>query len=106
MNEQEFIGNIEWVKRHGVSVYGIIPDKRAFMLKIDSPCKCLTDDNKCSLYDSRPEICQKYKCRALECYLEEGYFTKGMIHKMTNKTKEEGYKLYEEYKAKGLIPQQ
>jgi Fe-S-cluster containining protein len=107
MEEDEFQSNLEWVRRHeGITVLGLIPGKKGFVIKIEKPCSCLDADRRCSKYDSRPEICRRFKCRAIESYEEDGYYTKSMIHGMTNETREAARRLYEEYKAKGLIPDQ
>ena len=35
------------------------------MLKIEKPCKCiaLDENNKCTIYENRPQVCREYFCR-------------------------------------------
>ena len=50
--------NILWYLYHdGVSVY---TDGEDWMVTFDTRCRHLQDDNKCRIYDTRPEICREF----------------------------------------------
>lgn len=40
-------------------------------LLVHSPCKHLQDDNRCGIYQTRPQICKDYK--TVECEYDENY---------------------------------
>jgi len=50
--------DIRWVEYHGL---GVIEKDGKQQIKINHPCSKLVD-NKCSIYEDRPEICQIYIC--------------------------------------------
>jgi Fe-S-cluster containining protein len=50
--------NILWYLYHdGVSVY---TDGEDWMVTFDTRCRHLQDDNKCRIYETRPEICREF----------------------------------------------
>lgn len=48
-----------WIEFHGISVVRI---KDQDYLKINNPCENLKDD-KCSIYEDRPDVCRVYDCK-------------------------------------------
>lgn len=50
--------NIRWYVAHsGVWVY---IDDRVWHLAFDAVCSHLDEDNRCTIYDDRPDICRQY----------------------------------------------
>jgi len=56
---------IELASQQGLSFYSRNADYTAFHL----PCPCY-HDNKCSVYQHRPKICENYRCHLLKSYLQ------------------------------------
>lgn len=55
---------IRWVVSHeGVIVY---VEDDAWYAEIPTPCSHLTDDHRCSIYDTRPSICREYSTKGCE----------------------------------------
>jgi len=50
--------DIRWFLCHeGVSIH---IDEGDWYISIDNPCKMLDENNKCTIYDTRPMICRNY----------------------------------------------
>lgn len=50
--------NLEWLEYHGMT---ITPNGNELRVKVPIQCGKLVD-NKCSIYDSRPDTCRRYMC--------------------------------------------
>lgn len=50
---------IRWIELHDVEVVKI---RGITHLKINQPCNKL-NDNKCSIYNKRPQVCKDYTCQ-------------------------------------------
>lgn len=50
------------------------------------PCVNLTNDNKCSIYENRPQRCRSYKCKMLMWY-ESNIITKKQALRLISDTK-------------------
>ena len=51
--------DIRWYLCHeGISVH--VDDDEDWYIQIDMRCKCLDENNQCTIYDDRPLICRKY----------------------------------------------
>ena len=66
---------VRWYLLHeGASVF--VEDGDWFLL-VHSPCKELGPDNRCQIYETRPQICREYsttRCEYDDLYLFEQYF--------------------------------
>jgi Fe-S-cluster containining protein len=61
--------NIRWfVSHHNIWVF---KDEGLWYICFDSPCRYLEKDNRCGIYDERPDICRKYKTDNCEYHGEE-----------------------------------
>ncbi len=52
-----------WLGHHHVSVY---VESRRWHLEVRVPCKYLSDENLCIIYDHRPSVCRDYDTAACE----------------------------------------
>ena len=67
--------NLRWYLSHGkISVY---KSGDAFYLMVANRCNYLGKDNRCEIYETRPQICRDYSSKTCE-YMEQnpfdGYF--------------------------------
>lgn len=66
----EDLENIKWYVCHkNVSVY--IDEEDKWYLEFATPCEFLDENNKCSIYDKRPQICRDYS--ANDCTFNNEY---------------------------------
>ncbi len=65
--------DIRWFVAHkNVNVY--IDEEGEWHLEFLTPCEFLGEENKCKIYDKRPEICKEYKHN--ECTFHNDYSEK------------------------------
>ncbi len=56
--------DIRWYLAHkGISIF---VEKGDWYINIDNPCKYLTSNHRCSIYEKRPRICRTYKHKDCE----------------------------------------
>lgn len=55
---------IRWYLLHGQAT--VFVEDREWYLLVHTACKHLQDDNRCGIYDSRPEICREYTTKECE----------------------------------------
>lgn len=62
--------NIKWYVCHkNVQVY--VGEDKKWYLEFSTPCRYLDKNNKCSIYDKRPQICRDYS--ANDCTFHNKY---------------------------------
>ena len=62
--------DIRWYLMHeGISVF---VEEGEWYIQIQTRCKNLGEDNRCMIYDTRPEICREYK--AEDCDYASGAY--------------------------------
>jgi Fe-S-cluster containining protein len=59
--DMEYVQELLWVinAREGMSA---IQDGRRIIVKYETRCKHLTEDNLCDCYHEQPEICRSFRC--------------------------------------------
>ena len=50
--------NLDWIRYHGMT---ITPNDSELRVTVPISCDKLVD-NKCSIYDTRPDTCRNYRC--------------------------------------------
>ncbi|MDO5308764.1 MAG: YkgJ family cysteine cluster protein [Planctomycetia bacterium] len=73
-NYEEF-DFIRWYLYH--EKVAVFVEEGAWHLLVMTPCKALGSDNRCTVYQTRPQICREYstaKCEYEDLYLFEQYF--------------------------------
>lgn len=73
--ERQDFDYIRWYLLHnGASVF---VDEGTWYLLVHSPCRHLQADNRCGIYETRPQICRDYttdKCEYEDDWVYEQYF--------------------------------
>ena len=66
---------IRWYLLHEHA--SVFLDEGVWYLLVHTPCRHLQADNRCGIYETRPNICREYttdKCEYEDSYVYEGYF--------------------------------
>ena len=53
-----------YILHEGVSIY--VDDEGDWYVNVDAPCRALADDNRCRIYDARPDVCRDHTDEACE----------------------------------------
>ncbi len=66
---------IRWYLMHGYA--SVFVEDGVWHLLVQTPCKHLQPDNRCGIYETRPEICREYStdnCEYEDHYVYERFF--------------------------------
>lgn len=66
---------IRWYLLHEQA--SVFLDEGVWYLLVHTPCRHLLSDNRCGIYQTRPNICREYStenCEYEDSYVYEGYF--------------------------------
>ncbi len=69
------LDNIRWYLLHGFA--SVFIDEETWYVLVHTVCKHLGDDNRCGIYETRPQICRDYTtddCEFEDDHTYDGYF--------------------------------
>jgi len=104
--------NVKWYMIHqDVEVY--IDNEEDWIVELKTTCKYLGENDKCTNYENRPQVCRDYSSENCVKYGEGDYFIKKFdtiedieAYKKEIGIKNEGYQLKKEKKVKKILIKQ